>query len=83
MELLTLAEIAEALKISRTTLYRIRRDNDGFPRGVRIRSRYRWHLNEVRAYLERNRETYEETGYLVSERFANPRRPYNRLRAVS
>lgn len=83
MELLTMNQLCEALKISRSTLYRIRLNGAGFPAGVRVGQRYRWYLSEVQAYLERNRECFSDYGYMVSERFANPRKPYARLRAVS
>jgi len=78
-----MSELCEVLRISRATLYRIRRNGVGFPAGVRVGRRYRWYLAEVRAYLERNRESFDDYGYMVSERFAHPRRPYVRLRAVS
>lgn len=76
-------QLCEALKISRSTLYRIRLKGTGFPAGVRVGQRYRWYLTEVQAYLERNRECFSDFGYMVSERYANPRKPYTRLRAVS
>jgi predicted DNA-binding transcriptional regulator AlpA len=82
MEMLTLAEIEKVFKISRTTLYRLRKEG-GFPAGVQVRGRWRWLASDIRAHIERSKASSSRESCMVSPAYqgAAPRGP-RRLRAA-
>lgn len=68
MELLTLEEIASLFKISRSTVYRMRRDG-AFPPGVQVRGRWRWTAMDIRVFIERSKATSSRESCMVSPEY--------------
>ncbi len=64
-ELLTDAELRQFLGVSRTTLWRLRK-NGGLPFG-RVGRAYRYRKSEVLAWLKRNRLAAEQLGLGLSD----------------
>ena len=68
MELLTLVEIEEVFKISRSTLYRMRKEG-GFPPGIQVRGRWRWKAIDMCAFIERSKATSSRESCMVSPQY--------------
>jgi predicted DNA-binding transcriptional regulator AlpA len=68
MEMLTLEEIERIFKISRSTLYRMRREG-GFPPGIQVRGRWRWMAIDIRAFIERSKATSSRESCMVSPEY--------------
>jgi predicted DNA-binding transcriptional regulator AlpA len=56
--LITRQQLEELLKISRATIYRRMKEDDLFPRGIRLLGgrAVRWRLSDVLAYVELSKE---------------------------
>jgi excisionase family DNA binding protein len=70
--LLSINEVARLLSVSRRTVYALIRRGDLAP--IRVGERLRFEQADVRAYLERNRETtpeMREAGFPASEPLAD------------
>jgi excisionase family DNA binding protein len=57
--LLTASELADDLRIGRTTLWRLRKQQD-FPAPMRVGNTLRWDAREVEKWLESQREELQE-----------------------
>lgn len=81
-KLMTLSELEAFFQISRSTLYRMRKEGD-FPPGIRIRGHWRWMPNDIRIFLQRHRATTSRESCLISPEFSGAiARGPRRLRAA-
>lgn len=60
VELLTLDEVSCVLRIAKSTLFRLKKQDPSFPSAVKIGHRMLWKKNEIKNYINSKQEAVDK-----------------------